>query len=216
MPLKHTIRLVLALIGLCALIFPVSSHALTASLQYQHVIYDDSELEPSGGLRLSLCGKRFSLGLSYESTLLVLGGQEAVDIDLWGLGLGARMARQPFTLQFGLSYYFPDIEYRGAFREAMWLHVNHIYPEGAHDSYNSPDEYAYELHGGLGSHIKLSAEHELCERLWLNISLGYRYLRLTEHYVRDHRAYNASSWVEFINYRDFSGGIVFVGVAKKF
>lgn len=208
-----------AVFWLWALVSPVLGHAFTPSLQYEHVIYSDSELEPSGGVELELLTKKFypfSLNLSYESTLLVLGGQEAADIDLFGVGLAVKLPQRYFVLQLGASWYFPDVSYKRSFGEAMYLHINHVFPEGkGYADYN--DLFTYELHGNLGAYVKLDFNYEITKTLWLNFSVGYRYLSLMEHYLRrDTEPEQLGQWVEFINYRDFSGGIVFIGVTKRF
>ena len=192
------------------LLIPLKSYAWDLSLNCSHIIPTDTELSSSRAISLTT-GNTIFAQLSYEETMLTLGGQEAVDISLLGVGVGFKKD----LFEIGIAYYLPNTSHRPAFREAMWLHFTHIYPDDIHSWYDD-DTYKYNLNGNIGAYVGLNLERQLTDSLHFNFFIGYRYLKLQEYYLRDHQNYANGSWVEFINYRDFSAGIAMVGIRWEF
>jgi hypothetical protein len=222
--MKHPLT-ILGLILFCVFIFVCFFFATLAITQgaeistaFTQSYFQDKDLEPTRGVILEV--KKESLpvlvSFSYEEMLLRLCGQETADISLIGVGVGVQYPYEFLTFSLGASYYFPNVSNRGAFREGLWLAINHMYPEGAHADYWDPDVYTYEVHGDIGAWFKVDASCPVSEHLACHLGLGYRYLNLEEHYMRDHRNYAPGSWVEFVEYRDLSGGFVFFGLTWRF
>ena len=136
------------------------------------------------------------------------------------LGRGFQYRHNSFlNLSLGLAYYLPKLSMRPPAREGLWLEINQIYPGGAFTFKEAfidypKDIYNYELHEGIGAHLRIDAKYPITKNLSFRLGLGYRYLNLEEYYARDHLA---TSWkVEFIRNRDFSGGTASVGVNIEF
>ncbi|MBA7603122.1 hypothetical protein ES703_10226 [subsurface metagenome] len=193
------------------------SEGAEVSTTFTQSYFSDKDLEPARGIILEV--KKESLpvfvSFSYEDLLLRLCGQETADISLIGVGIGFQYPYEFLTFSLGASYYFPDVSNRKAFREGMMLKINHMYPEGKR-IYSSPDVYTYEVHGNIGAWFKVNVSYPVSEHVSFQFGAGYRYLNLEEHYVRDHRNYIPGSWVEFVEYRDLSGGFGFVGLTWSF
>lgn len=212
--IRASVFVSLALFWLWALISPVLGHALTPALQYQHVIYNDSGLRAGTGLTLELSPERFSpfyVGLSLDHSTLLLGGQEAADLALAGAGIGVKIPQRFFELNLGTAFYYPFLTTGCNTIEALWIHINNLYPDGK-VPYSPNDLYDYELHGNLGAYAKLDFKYKLSKGLWFDFSVGYRFLQLREMFHRT----RGSWYVNFQSYRDFSGGIVFIGITRRF
>ena len=205
------------LISIIALIIVIANtcQGFDLSIMSNQVILESENLDPSRGITLE-AGNLWRVSLSFEDTLLRFGGQEACDVRLYGLAIVRRFQVGGLALDLGGGYFIPEIEKRKAFGEAMWLEINHAYPEGKHLSFNYPDIYEYELHGNIGGFFRLSYEQFVTEHLSVYFAGGYRYLKLQENLVRDHRAYAPGSWVEFIRWQDFSGCAINLGLRVRF
>lgn len=195
----------------------VTTQGAEISTTFTQSYFQDKELEPARGVILEVKKKDLEvyLSLSYEEMGLMLGGQEGADISLIGIGVGFQYPYEFFTFSLGASYYLPEVYSNGNFRESLWLKINHIYPEGVHCWY-ADDIYSYELHGNIGAWFKVNVSCPVSERVSFQFGVGYRYLNLKEHYVRDHQKYCPGSWVEFYENRDLSGGFGFVGLTWSF
>ena len=215
---------ILGLIFFCLFIFVCFFFATLAITQGAEVsttftqsCFQDKDLEPARGVVLKV--KKESLpvfvSLSYEEMLLRLCGQEVADISLTGIGIGFQYPYEFLTFSLGASYYFTDVSNRGAFREGMWLAINQRYQESVR-CWFAPDVYTYEVHGNIGAWLKVDALFPVSEHLSFQLGIGYRYLNLEEHYMRDHRASSPGSWVEFVDYRDLSGGVFSFGLTWSF
>ena len=190
-------------------------HAFDLTITGNQVMLESKNLDPSRGITLE-AGDRWRVLLSFEDTLLRFGGEEACDVSLYGMAIMRRFQIGGLALDLGAGYFIPQVERRLAFREALWLEINHLYPEGAHIDFDDPDIYEYELHGNFGGFFRVSYEQYLTKRIALSLGGGYRYLKLQESLTRDHRAYCPGSWVEFGRWQDLGGGFVTLGLAFHF
>ena len=205
------------LVSIAALVFVIANkcHAFDLSVTGNQTLLESKNLDPSRGVLLE-AGNLWRVSLSFEDTLLRFGGQEACDVRLYGLAIVRQVQIGAVTFALGGGYYMPEIERRKGFREAMWLEINHAYPEGAHRSFNNRDKYDYELHGNFGGFFRVSFEQYMTKHLSVYFAGGYRYLKLQENLVRDHRAYSPGSWVEFMRWQDLSGCAISLGLIMKF
>ena len=160
-----------------------------------HIYAPDSLLDNGKGLVLSGSLNDFFAELSYEDTLLRFGGQECVDIELYGLNIGYK--RLLPIKSFGniegfisLGYYYPDTQTRPAFHfDGAWYAFNILGPHG--NDYHW-DHYSYELHPDIGCTLGGRYLHPIGERLTIGGGLSYRWLSLKEEVYGWNGAYHPS------------------------
>lgn len=213
--MKYVISSILYLIlPIIITLIPFKSQAFELKLNPMVCVLASSNLDPSQGALVEI-GTKWKAVLSYEKALLRFVGQEACDVELYGFMAMRRIRIRDLRMDIGGGYFYPSIQKRAAFREAMMLEINRIYPEGNH-SWHNDDTYGYELHGNVGGLFRLAYEKTITKHLSFSFGAGYRFLKLQENLIRDHRNYASNSWVEFMRWQDMSGYFISAGVSVRF
>jgi len=184
--------------------FFLTAHALDLTVNQYTVA--SKNIEYLRGFQLEV-GDKLRFGVSQEQGLIYFAGQETINLKLTGLLLIKNWDLDNFNFAIGAGYYFPKATETQAFREGMWLEVNHIYPEAIH-SWSRPDVYRYDIHGNAGGFIRAGYLQEITKHLAIGFDAGYRFLKLRETLIRDHKTYDPGSWVEFNRCQNLSGGFI--------
>jgi len=192
--------------------FSLTAHALDLTVN-QYTVASEN-IEYLRGFQLE-AGDKLRFGISQEQGLIYFAGQETINLKLIGFLLIKNWELDNFNFAIGAGYYFPKATETQAFREGMWLEINHIYPEGKHASFLCPDVYRYDIHGNAGGFIRAGYLQNINKWFSIGFDAGYRFLKLRETLIRDHTAYSPGSWVEFNRCQDLSGGFVALRLQVK-
>ena len=187
-------------------------------------VYQDRDLLEDGkGMKGELGWKFIYLWGSWERTELRLTGQRAGNVDLFGIGLGGKVALfKPLSIFLEAGYYIPDSELaRNANR--YWEGVYYKWYKTLDEVGCTPDlartytDYRYELKSGFGGSVGLDFNQEIYRGLHLNMFGGYRFLNLREDWDAYHPTNRSpGNYIQTKEKRSFSGGQFGAGLSYKF
>jgi len=155
---------------------------------YKTISSDPELIVQSGyGYQLSLHKNNVYLYLSKDTVPLRFGGQGAIDLNLWSAGIGMqRKIKKYLILSFDAGWYEPrhskldEPQPYGSspFAEGLCRYVNKfLIPD---DGYPAWEYYKLNYFGAIGGELNLEFEYPFTKKMSLNISTGYRYLKLFE------------------------------------
>ena len=200
---------ILSICILCILIAsPLFAGEIAVTSTYN--IYQSEKLEAAPGLKLSGGADHLYVWGSYENTLLRFGGQESVDINLYGAGLGFRGRMEAVTLFMEIGYYYPRYNVSPLFsiESASYAFFESI---GLHSPFA---HHLYDLSGGFGGQLGIEISHKLTDFISVSGVVAYRALTLKETiYAHNGSMVYADSHWEIFTERDFSAwqvGLTFV------
>jgi len=215
------------------LLLPISTtFASDIRLSYKATFPNSDALSTTGGVEFEASHEGYLAWMSYEESMLRFVGQECVDISMFGMGLGYRL---PIVKNLSVAikggYYKPFHNYRATYQEAIYRQM-HAYVENA-EGQNWRDngiDYdiasaEYDIYGGFGGEIEVNWTVPLFD--WLNLDLiaGWRYLNLKDRISaninglgpeHDDLSETGSPYHEFLQYRNWNGGVLGVSLTWRF
>lgn len=172
-----SIVLVVLLAGLSAV---TSAEAGEVALSPIYTLYNDNEMESSLGLKLTYKPKEsFYAWASAEELLRRFSGQECIDMQIYGVGLGLlEEIVDGLFLSIDTGYFLPHRrKTRPAFHaDGALLHMIDVLGSYA----KSWTHYGYEIGGGFGGSVGIAFDYELTDRWRIGGWTAYRVLKLEE------------------------------------
>ena len=204
------------LLFLLFLFLPFNASAVELSVMPFHATYQSNNLDNDTGIRLQLGHANYFLWGSLESSLVRFGGQQCVDVQLIGAGLGVKTKPfHGFSLSLDGGYFFTDHKIHKSFYfdGAWYAFAEHlIWQDGTAQHRTHWDHYDYQLKDGFGGSVGAAYRKSFFDdRLTLGCLVGYRYLRLEQAIRGWNGAFDASlpHWEVFRD-QDFSS--IFTGL----
>lgn len=172
-------------------------------------LYNSETLQGEPGIRLSF-GDKLLLWGAYEGAELRYGGQEVADIDLFSTGLGYSWK----WLRFFIGYYFPSTTLRPPATEGLWFEMTKMLSPANEPWPIEAYPYSeYKLHSDFGGEINIRFNHNINDKLSLELIGGYRALRLQEVMLLRQ---SEEAWLEVFRSKDFGGWKVGFGLIWRF
>lgn len=165
------------LLTLFILLFAGKAQAIDLLLEPVYSTYQNNNLDNALGVEIRVGYKNAFLWASYEAPLLRFGGQECIDLQILGAGIGARTPLYyGFRGFFGIGYYkisstikwpFYLDGYLYAFQEFLgttqeWEHVD------------------YQIKDSMGSMIGVQYQKNITDDLFIGGMIDYRFLRASQ------------------------------------
>ena len=179
-------------------------------------VFQNESLETGVGIEARLAYDPFYLWGSYDETQLRLYGQRAGEISLYGVGLGMKYELTSGLWVWGQGGYYGPASTMEDSPENFTETLGHVF-RNHEDTWGAPhlsDRYGYKIGGNLGGAVGLSFDHEVYKGLRVNLNAGYRFLKLRETFYQSYAGYH--NFFEFKGDRDFSGGMIGVGIVYRF
>jgi hypothetical protein len=214
--MKITIIVILILVGL---LIPGQGQTLDLTVRGRWNFFSDNSLEQGKGIEGKVGHKWVFLWGSYDTTQMRLYGQRAGDIGLYGVGGGVRIKLVDGLFINGeLGYFSPSstmADDPGKFNETLGFviggYIDDIDYSPSSKSWYST--YDYQLKGNIGGSVGLDFVHKIYKKLFFNFNGDYRFLKLPETFKG---IGSEESWIEFKGHRNFSGGIIGIGLKYDF
>lgn len=182
--IKKGTMLLLIMAGLSAVAFLAKAGEIGIGPVY--TLYNSNEMESSLGLKGTYSARRMAqsaqhiyLWASAEELLRRYGGQECIDLRLFGIGLGIEKEMwREFQFHIDGGYFDPHAKTRPAFHaDGAWYAFRILGPYGDDFQWK---HYGYDIDGGFGGSIGLSFNRDLTDQWAIGGGAGYRYLKLCE------------------------------------
>lgn len=209
----------IGLLILMVILWTVNTWAVDLTVNGHWNYFTDDSLEQGKGFEARVGHKWAFLWGSYDTTQMRLYGQRAGDVELLGVGGGVRLKLYDGLFLNGkIGYFHPSSTMAKdpmLFAETMGFVINGYldsigYPESSKDWYAI---YKYEIQGNIGGSIGLDFSYPIYKKFLFNLNADYRFLKFPETFKGIH---SKASWVEFKGDRNFSGGVIGIGVTYRF
>lgn len=196
---------------------------------HQSISMDAEAIVQQGyGLQAALHRGSGYIYVSQDVMPVRFGGQRGVDISLWSAGLGfTHKISEHFTFSCDAGWYEPVFAEESKpqiFRlsdgthapqthlaEGLWLYLNDYWAMAARNW----DYYTLEYHGSIGGKLNISFSYPVCDWLSLEMSTGYRYLKLIER-IRGKDYGNDTAFWALKQDRYFGGWLIGAGITIVF
>lgn len=164
---------------LVVLVFiPVFAFAVDLELQAGKSSYSMGAIKPGNTLKLTVAHKGWYLAGENE-TFMVYGQDMAIN----SVSVGYRhQFKTSFFIYGQAGYYRPEYDPFAFGREAIYIEQSKHYNYPDITSMPWSDHYRLEFRPGYGAEIGGGVKYNLTKNLSVNLSAGYRYLRLWADY----------------------------------
>jgi len=221
--MRSKIKILMVLAVIFTFAGGVTAHAFDLEARGRMNVYQDQALEERGGVEVRAGLKNVFVFGSYDQTVMRLYGQQAGDIDLWGFGFGLRYDLLEYLSVWGqLGYYLPGstmADHPDQYHETLRYVFRGFKREwGPPAEYFPAQNYRYALSEAIGGALGLDFRYPLTEALTINLSAGYRFLKVEEDFYMGGDPGNGryySNLLEHSGSRNFSAGMVGLGFTYR-
>ena len=188
---------------------PIPVPAVEIEAQVGKTTYQFDAVKPANSFKVMLLQKGFYLALEKESFMLY--GQDMA-IDSLSIGYRYKIA-SPLFLYGQVGYYRADYNPAGFGKEAIYMAIAKEYGYGGFTMYWS-DHYELNYRPAFGAEIGAGLKQRIWQNLSIDLSVGYRYLRMWA----DYDGLNAAGQQDWIMSRseDFSAIKIYAGLNWEF
>jgi len=207
-------KTIVTISAIIIVLMPTVAFGLDVSAEVYYNVYVSEKLEAGPGVKLKISGETLYVWGSYEQTMTRFGGQEAIDINLMGAGIGMRRKLDGFHLWAEAGYYVPSTKYRIPWHEAARYEMNSVVT-GATRYW---DVYEYDLRARPGGALGISYLYN-ADPWVISLNSTYRYLRLEEWILghnSDWQGPGTGPWWEICRDRGFSAWQIGLSLARRF
>jgi len=205
------------------LVLPCFACAFDVGVSYKATFPNADDLSTTGGIELEASHEGYLVWMAYEKTMMRMIGQEMSNISLWSAGLGYRLKLlERLSIAVKGGFYKPIPSYRSTYQEAIYRQMHaYIEPvEGETWRKNGIDydetTCDYEMNSGWGGEVSINWVIPFTTWLNLDLSAGYRYLNLKDRISANINGLYPGAYHEFIQNRNYCGGILGVEITFRF